>query len=271
MESRDLIITDVISESIYEDLLSEAINYAIISIPFTFNRLSTSDLKKKITNIAKGKFAENIFFEYARNMNIQVDFTTTTTPFYNVDKRDFLFNGKEWDIKNNFLIHEGDHLFPEDYLKLPALIPNRGEWDQWGKRNKLHFASSKGSSYLFTFMKKCAPGERRDFFSINISFSQEMFIRDLYEKFQGKAQSDMPFTPEWFWDQFNKLSGNYSVVLDFKPQMVITGYADNTMYEKFEMILPSQLKNPYLTTIIPNMGCTVSSLLPFKDEFSNNE
>jgi len=142
MDTSDLILTTIDTGSTYETLMRNAVEYAMLSIPFTFDRMGIRDLNRKILNIAKGKFAENVFDFFLNSEGVEINRQITTTPFYQSDNRDFIFNNFEWDIKNNYLSHHGDFLDLDEYLDLPALVPNRGEWDQWGKREKTFFSNS---------------------------------------------------------------------------------------------------------------------------------
>ena len=47
-----------IENSIYDRLMAESVKYALISLPYTINRMSLKDIQARITNIAKGKISE---------------------------------------------------------------------------------------------------------------------------------------------------------------------------------------------------------------------
>ena len=142
------IIRIQIENSIYDRLMAESVKYAIISLPYTINRMNLIDIQSRITNIAKGKISENIFLHFCDLNEILVNTKNCETPFYLPDKRDFILGREEWDIKNNFLRHDGDILLTEDYLNLPGLVPNRGSWDQWSKKNScLHAPETESVCY----------------------------------------------------------------------------------------------------------------------------
>ena len=143
-----------IENSVYDRLMADSVRYAIISLPYTINRMNLLDIESRITNIAKGKISEKIFLHFCDLDKIPVKTNNCETPFYLPDKRDFILGREEWDIKNNFLRHDGDILSTEDYLNLPGLVPNRGSWDQWSKKNScLHAPETESVCYLFSFMK----------------------------------------------------------------------------------------------------------------------
>ena len=54
------IIRIQIENSIYDRLMAESVRYAIISLPYTINRMNLIDIQSRIANIAKGKISENI-------------------------------------------------------------------------------------------------------------------------------------------------------------------------------------------------------------------
>ena len=73
MDTSDLILTQIDTESTYETLMRNAVEYAILSIPFTFDRMGIRDLNRKILNIAKGKFAENMLAYFLNSQKIAID------------------------------------------------------------------------------------------------------------------------------------------------------------------------------------------------------
>jgi len=267
MNTDELIVTDSLIESKFEELIVDSVKYAILSIPFTYDRLGIRDLHSKILNIAKGKAAESIFFEYCKNTGYEVSTARTTTPFHDIDKRDFEYGFHEWDIKNNFLEHENDLLELNEYLSIPCLIPNRGPWDQWSKRDKLFFNNSNGLGYVFTFMKKSDPRQPGTFFDFHISFKQELFIRDLYDKYQGKHQPIAPYPESWFFDTFTEIDSQFSVDIKMQSRMIIAGTAQDQDFGTFRQMLPSQVESRYIHTIIENMGCKVIELPSFLETF----
>jgi len=103
MSESEIIIVDGIPSNEYDQLINECVRYSIISLPFTVDRMSIPNEKQRALNIAKGKVAEALFKFFCNNNNLNPDFDTCTTPFWTVDKRDFILDSCEWDIKNNFI------------------------------------------------------------------------------------------------------------------------------------------------------------------------
>jgi len=275
MHENDIIFVNGIDAANYDIILNEAIQYAIISIPFTYDRMDISNLKQKIINIAKGKVAEGLFLQFCRLNGLPIDTHSCTTPFYQADHRDFVLMEREWDIKNNFIYHSGDELKRHAYVDLPALVPNRGTWDQWGKRDQCYLPESKGAGYIFTFLKNLDRYKRHhNFFDIDITPEQDALLHKLYKRYQGKHQERAPFDDDRFWEKFYESSPeqkfNFSV--DLRPHLVIAACATKRHWERF--VDSGAGNRPYpniqpatLVTTINNRMCPVSRLPAFVEIF----
>jgi hypothetical protein len=249
MQENEVIIVDGISPDAYETIVSYAVNYAIISLPFTVNRMGISSETKRALNIAKGRIAEGLFRYFCMQNRIDVDFETCTTPYWTVDKRDFLFQGKEWDLKNNFFaIPKGESGCR--YTDLPALVPNRfspdqyypNRADQWHKRLNKKFPGSDGVAYLFTFLKEAEleGGERKNpFLEIRLSEDQTKLIRELYDKFGGRIQEREPYPEDRFREAINKRGDGPHFILHERPHLIITAYATEEHWQLFRNTGPA--------------------------------
>jgi len=253
MVENEVIIVDGITESEYNSLIEECVRYAIISLPFTVDRMSIPNEKKRALNIAKGKIAEALFETFCKKNNIAIDFNVCSTPFWTIDNRDFVLNNNEWDIKNNFIYHKNEH-YNGNYTDLPALVPNRFKGDQWSKRNENLVTGTKGVYFLFTFLKNTdlINGQRgTEFLEINISTKQQNFLRELYSKYRGLPQTNAPFTREWFWENMNKRGNDNFFTLHSKPHLIITGYANEAHWHLFKNTGPFDRNNNLQTYIKP--------------------
>lgn len=236
MNESELIILDDVPSQIYYSMIKESAMYALISLPFTVNRMYIKNIERRIENIAKGKIAEKLFKYYCDINSIPADFNSTETPFYQADKRDFILDGYEWDIKNNFLHHNGNQLEEVKYLDLPALVPYRHSKDQWSVREKTYFKKSNGVRFLFTFLKATDKNSRQQFIQICLSGEQKNFLWDLMDEYGGKTFEREPFDSDWFWDYMNKLKDdNLSLLVHDFPNLVITGYADQELFDHFKI------------------------------------
>ena len=100
MKENEVIIINSIPGNTYFQIAVNAVKYAIISIPFTIDRMRLRNRNLQIFNIAKGKIAEGLFKFFCQANNIPADFEKCQTPFYQIDHRDFLLQDAEWDQKN---------------------------------------------------------------------------------------------------------------------------------------------------------------------------
>ena len=179
MNENEIIIVNGIPAQEYDAIIGRCINYSIVSLPFTVDRMRIPNEVQRALNIAKGKIAESLFMHFCSANDIHPDFEICTTPFWTVDNRDFILDGKEWDIKNNFIYHRNDTLSEFSYCDLPALVPNRYAGDQWSKRDQTMINGSKGIRFLFTYLKDAdlVNGRRGiEFLEIILSQQQQSFI-----------------------------------------------------------------------------------------------
>lgn len=242
MKKNEVIIVDGIPQHIYDSLINACVKYAIISVPFTINRMAIADHKKRALNIAKGKIAEHLFQYFCEINHIPVDFKSCETEFWTVDNRDFILDGKEWDIKNNFIYTENE-VFKGNYTDLPALIPNRFKGDQWSKRLHQKLLGTNGVVFLFTFLRNATKNRQGEsgFLEINLTDSQLELLRTLYAKYGGIAQTKEPFSEERFWEEMNKRGQQPLFRLNSRPHLVITGYADADLWNQFRDTGPNDV------------------------------
>ncbi len=237
MQETEVIIVDGIAQDTYLDICRKAVEYAIISIPFTYNRIGIKGLKRKIANIAKGKLAENLFFYFCESNQIDINKSLGQTPFYMPDKTDFVFQDAEWDIKNNFIYHKGDYLYKKYYKWLPGLIPNHTRTDQWSRRNRLAIDSSFDKKYLFTFLKGGESlDERTPLIEVHLSEKQARFLDGLYQQFRSNRRPKVqPFEESVFWHQFFE-GANRALLFKLRafPFLIITGYAGRNQWQHFK-------------------------------------
>ncbi|MFV0392103.1 MAG: hypothetical protein ACK5KP_09520 [Paludibacteraceae bacterium] len=228
MKENEVIIVNGIPDVDYANLISACVKYAVISLPFTVNRMAIDDVKKRVLNIAKGKIAESLFGYFCEKNTISPDFKTCTTPFWTTDRKDFILNNDEWDIKNNFIYYPNNQLKELRYSDLPALVPDRYHGDQWSKRNKVEFSETTSPRFLFTFLQNTElnDGVRgREFLEIILSEAQIRLLRKLDEKFKGNPQESSPFSEEKFWEAMLQKGDVQLFKLNLKPSLVITAYA----------------------------------------------
>ena len=270
MEENEVIIVSNIPDDIYYRVALNAVKYAIISIPFTIDRIGLRNRNLQIFNIAKGKLAEGLFKFFCEANNIDVNFNICETPFYQIDRRDFLLGDSEWDQKNNFLYHFGDQLTSHQYIDLPALVPNRpSRKDQWQKRTDHYLKKTRSVKFLFTFMKAADKNRKNsNFFSINLSEKQTDFLKKLYDRYKGLPQKEKPYGINDFWEKMRYLKNDQiSFQLYFKQNLVITGYADENYWDLFFNTENKKFLDGTLWTKIRNKTCYLRELPSFLSLF----
>ncbi len=272
MKEDEIILVDEIPQESYQAIVKRSLRYAIISLPFTVNRMELSNLKTRILNIAKGKIAEALFLVFARANNLPVDISACQTPFYRPDRRDFILNHLEWDIKNNFLFHAGKLLPGYRYTDLPALVPDKHGSDQWAKRTQPRIAGTKGVVFLFTFLKWASERKRaKGFFDFDLNPAQQELLVRAWKKYQGQPWPKVPFREESFWHEWYVLSSGHALcrlrVNDF-PVLIIGAYAGKNEFNCFRPIPGNQtFLNGVLHTRIPNRLARLKDLPSFVSLF----
>lgn len=269
MDENEIILVDTVPKEEYLRIAKQSVQYAILSVPFTVNRMKLT-LEERIVNIAKGKMAEELFFFFATQNAIPINTEPCKTPFYRTDRRDFILNGIEWDIKNNFLKHNGT-IFKGDYISLPALIPDRFPGDQWSKRNKLLTSNARGVAFLFTYMKllTSSANDKTSFLQIHLTQSQKDLIRRAMQKYKGQLQSSKPFDEDAFWKRMKTLGNGkmFQFKMNEFPALVIGGYAGTSEFKAFKRYAPQSFLNGVLATRIHNRGLALKHLPSFVSLF----
>jgi hypothetical protein len=267
MKTSEIIFIPEVDNDVYKSLVHKCFRYALISVAFTYNRMSKTDIKTRVQNIFKGKLAENIFLDWTNKKGLHLDFNSCATPFWEPDLRDFVFLGGEWDIKNNYITCSLENFRQLQAKDLSALIPDKGDYDQWAKRNLLLLPFTRFSAYVFSFMR-IEPGQR-NFSNILLSDEQWKWIESMAEKYQNTAVSEMPFFEQHFFNQLLDENTPLSIKIDYQPQMIITGCANPKYWSLFTPLPPNTvIGKGLIKTIIPNQGCSIDRLPSFESVLS---
>ena len=146
----------------------------------------------------------------------------------------------------------------QDYLDLPALIPFRGDWDQWAKKNEyLHRPETESVCFLFSFMK----GWEGDtpFLKIDLTDDQQRFIDSLIQYCRVRTDH---YEEEWFWKTMTERgSGNpYRYQLNFHPELILCGMAQEKDFPLFSVADHQQYLSGIFKTRIRNMELRIRCL-----------
>lgn len=224
MNLDEVIVVDSIPQDAYNKVVQKSLEYAILSIPFTINRMGIDFIEPRVVNIFKGKLAEGLFEYFCLCNEIPVDTDSCTTPFWMIDKKDFILNDLAWDIKNNYIYLDPSKKI--DFTKLPALIPNRHSNDQWSKR----------TAFVFSFIKwsELINGKRKEpFLKLCFNEHQIIFLDKLYRKYSGLPIKKEPFDRSEYVDHFKGLSKKPLFELSYRPKMYITAIAKSKDWDLF--------------------------------------
>lgn len=243
----------------FNAMLTKAYHYALLSVPFTVNRMAFSQLQVRINNIVKGKLAEYYVQAFCEKQQIEADFKACETPFYQVDRRDFLLKGFEWDIKNNYLSKAPGE---QEFMQLYGLIPDRFNGDQWSKRGVLHH-KSEGVRYLFTFMLKeqIIDRQRKPLFSIQLADAHLQALADMCARYGGKTQKMAPFSASVFWQHLHSLHPQKPLIqAHFVSPLYIAGWCGSDHWKQFSILPSGKIAGGLMRTRIQNRALALPHL-----------
>lgn len=255
------ILLNGIPPEIISRIGNEAIKYAFFSLPFTVNRMQIQQPEQRLLNIFKGKVAEGIFLEFLKCQQFIADSSTCETPYFQPDRRDFMLNDYEWDLKNNFV--NTDQLLYVAKNELPALVPDRYQGDQWSKRLQLASAKSKGLIYVFTFMPQYA-SEKIPLLQCFIDEDQKKTINMMCDHWNNQHPLSAPYSEtELNTLFFNKRKPEACYKFQNQPTMLITAIAGLNQWNLFKCQKPQSFANGLIKTKIQNRFCPVNDLPDF--------
>lgn len=213
--------------------MDAALDYALLSFPFTVNRMSLKRVEQRIANIAKGKFAEWLFRHYAILQGVHADFEAGATPYYLPDHFDFSLRGFACDLKNNYIYATRDALLPASYLTLPALVPNRYEGDQWSKRLSAEGPEGLPRAFVFTFIRMADKPGKSGLFDFRITASAAAYFAQLAARYRDVVLQSAPFSPEPYLEALRSKGMRPVVCFSDSPEMAITAVATADHWKYF--------------------------------------
>lgn len=217
------------SDKLRESLQKE-VERALISFPFWANRTKIKNVKFGIHTLIKNRLSKNLFALFAEEQNINLNFKTGEKSFEYDPGFDFSFENTAWHIQNKF-VQNSKLLTAEEYVYLPALIPNRFEDDQWSKRNKKP-EGQEGAGYLFTFLNE-DPDKNKPLFDLHLNQGVIDFLSTLKSKYETENTEKPSYTEDWFWNEFLKIGEIPKIKINKKPILVIAGVAQENHFGYF--------------------------------------
>ncbi len=153
---RTEIAIHTIGEAPLHSILRKAFRYALLSLPWTINRMAyrgDRGYQQRMANILLGKAAEGAVRLFLLKRGVCIIPGAGSTPFWQADRYDLKIKGadgaEEWDIKLLRLRFKPNDQCP--WETLPALIPDRHPRDQWALRNLCHDKDTIRKRYLFVY------------------------------------------------------------------------------------------------------------------------
>jgi len=270
MNANEIIFFKVNNKRKLNEIIKKSAEYAFLSLPFTIDRMNYGfdkiSISKRINNIFKGKIAEELFFTFCSEKKIPIDNSKCITPYYMTDKRDFLYDNYEFDIKNNFYWDPGNF---KDFIKLPALVPDRHEKDQWSKRNNSLFG--RKPAFVFTFMKHGELiNEKRyyKFVEIILDDNDCNLLQEKIKQYKGIPLENEPIDMKNFLNYINiKFTQNE---IDYM-ELIITAYATEEHFPIFKKVDRTKFLNGVISTKIVNSGAPIEKLPSFLSLISTND
>lgn len=245
MNKNEVIVFDGLDHATYLEIMSESVDYALLSVPFTINRIGIDGVQERVLNIAKGKFAEKFFSKFCEINDVPINTEPCETPYWKIDKRDFLLNDYEWDIKNNYFYSNGSDKI--SFENFPALIPNRNKYDQWEKR-LISEHQKLDNAFLFTFIQNATidNGKRsKPFLDVTLNENQIVRLNALNNKYCGCPIDSEPYPKEEFLGKFKKMNDQVFSVNNFPP-LIITAIAMKDDWNKFKNTGPLEKNNYFI-------------------------
>ena len=266
MESTELLVLDGIDSLQYDRIMREVISSSLLTFPFTYQQVELRQIKIKIEKLIKGKLAEALFKFFSEENHLPLNFEACETSYNQPKKRDFIYENIEFYLINNYLYHPNQLLKPQDYLELPALLPNKHQFDFWSQRDQCKFAESKHVGFVFTFLKNADSfGPKKQFFEFDITLAQIKFLQELRQSYGNTKVPIKPFDEHFFWEEFLNRGGPFEFNFNHKPYLVIGAVASAKQWLKFQDMgnQPRTYGKQVLKTVIPNMAARLRDLPSF--------
>lgn len=215
MRGVDVIAFQVENKIQLHSILNAALRNAIIETPFCHNSNSVSET---IHSNFERNVALGLFREYAAEALIPLSWKSGSA-FYNVN---FDFDwGENSFLLMNKMVRKAEAFDSNEYVFLPALIPNRFDNDRWA--TKQSDSSGKTPSFVFTFLDTGNSIDLANTYYNAISPELEAWLSVLKRRYKNSSVNNSPFTEEWFLNEVSRRGGLPLLKPGFKPSLIITG------------------------------------------------
>ena len=230
MKAKDVIFYKPAQHEELRESLQKEVETALVSFPFWASREKIKNVKFGLHNYLIKSLPKVLFNLFAKEQNLSLDFKAGKRAFPNNPVFDFSFENTAWHIQNNF-VQNPKPLHAEEYVYLPALIPNRFKNDNWSKRDKF-LEGYKNTGFLFTFLSEDSD-KTNPLFDLAMDYRTLNFLSALKSKNEDRNPKETPYSESWFWSEFLKISEIPQVTLNTIPTLVIAGVAQENHFGYF--------------------------------------
>lgn len=222
---------EIIFYSIKEDLARFELQMAVLRqtlCTFPFSKFKS--LRGGIALIIQKNYERNLavamLSAYLGKIDLEFEIPDKNV-FWKTNHSDFQMHGQSWVVMNKTM-RSSSILKAEDFVFLPALIPNRFEDDRWGQKI---LPDGKVNHFVFTFLRQVSAGSSK----LGITLPQNVlsFLRDLSVKYQAQDLLSAPYTLDWFWNKVDQLGGILQNFQATRYELVICGIADSNFFKYF--------------------------------------
>ena len=230
MKAEDVIFYKPDQKEKLRESLQKRLENALFSFPFWANPMEIRNIQSGIHTVIKNSLSKSLFALFAEDQNLYLDFKSGQESFPHSHRFDFSFENTCWHIENNFVQNQKP-LSAEEYVYLPALIPNHYKNDTWSKRNEI-VDEYESTGYLFTFLNE-DPDKNNPVFDVHIDHRIISFLSDYRSKYEVYKLENPPYSESRFWDEFMKIAEKPQIKINKVPTLVIAGVAQENHFGYF--------------------------------------
>lgn len=230
MKAEDILLYNPSSKKKLLESLEKELESALISYPLWGSRENSLDLKAGISDFLKNRLAHTLLGLFAEEQNLNLNFKIGEKPFPKARVHDFSYGNTAWYIQNSFLRNRIS-LTAEDYVYLPALIPNGSNTDAWSRRS-IKPEGHEATGYLFTFLNEDLH-KPKPMFDVEVEEATIRFLNTLKSQCEDGRWQKQTYSEDWFWDEFLKLGKLPCITLGKIPTLVIAGVAQEKHFGYF--------------------------------------
>lgn len=214
----------------FESSVKISVLRTLISLCF-FDNVYNEDLaEEKIFQTIRNRICLKIFELFAKENQLEIAFQHSHFPYWKTGNFDFSFRNSAWDFMVNSI--QGDNLAETEILKLPALVPNRSEVDNWSRR--LHVPEKhKSRRFLFAFIREDQWKAFRHSVDEMLTRQRLSFLKKTAYENLGWNINQQSFNENEFWTNFEMDSRIPDFTFQAIPDLIICAVAGKKEFPFF--------------------------------------